>query len=422
MIKCFKAAIRRSCLALKFVPVMTGSALKNKGVQPLLDAVISYLPNPSEVKNYALLQTEEDKPVDKVLMNPERSDQHMFVGLAFKLEAGKFGQLTYMRVYQGMLKKGTFIYNTRTGKKVKASRLVRMHSDEMEDIDEAMAGDIFAIFGVDCASGDTFVAQKDSKIAMESIYVPEPVLSMAMRVVSKDSMENFLKALNRFCKEDPTFRTHWDDESKETIVSGMGELHLEIYSQRMEREYNCPVILGKPTVAFRETLTKTCPFDYLHKKQSGGAGQFGCVQGFVEPLPADQNTKIIFSDETSGSNIPKQFIPSIRKGFMKSCESGPLSGHKVVGIKFRLKDGRSHIVDSNDYAFSFAAIGAMKQVFDAGRWQILEPIMNVEVSAPSEFQGEIISQISRRSGVLISTNEIDNWFTMNAEVCPLIYN
>lgn len=401
---------------LKFVPILTGSALKNKGVQPLLDAVNLYLPNPSEVKNFALHETEEGKPATKVLMSPERSDRHPFVGLAFKLEAGRFGQLTYMRIYQGMLKKGTYIYNTRTGRKVKASRLVRMHSDEMEEIDEALAGDIVALFGVDCASGDTFVAQKEPKISMESIYVPDPVISMSMKAASKDSMDNFMKAITRFTKEDPTFRSNWDEESRETIVSGMGELHLEIYAQRMEREYNCPVVLGKPKVAFRETITKSCPFDYLHKKQSGGAGQFGCVQGLLEPLPPEQNTKIIFSDETSGPNIPKQFVPSIRKGFEKSCESGPLSGHKVAGVKFRLQDGKHHIVDSNDIAFTLAAMGAMRQVFDMGRWQILEPIMTVEVSCPAEFQGEIIGQVTRRSGVLLSTNETDNWFTINAEV------
>ncbi|XP_054168865.1 elongation factor G, mitochondrial-like [Oppia nitens] len=409
-------AIRRSCLAQKFIPVFTGSALKNKGVQHLLDAVVQYLPNPAEVSNYALLQTSETAPPAKVLMNPERSDRNQFVGLAFKLEAGRFGQLTYMRVYQGMLRKGTYIYNTRTGRKVKVSRLVRMHSSEMQEIDEALAGDICALFGVDCASGDTFVIDKDSRLSMESIYVPEPVISMSMKAVSKDTMDNFMKALTRFCKEDPTFHTQWDDESKETIVSGMGELHLEIYGQRMEREYNCPVQLGKPKVAFRETIQRSCQFDYLHKKQSGGAGQYGCVQGVVEPLPTDNNTNNVFSDETTGTGIPKHFVPSIRKGFEQMCLNGPLTGHKVVGIKFRLQDGKHHCVDSNDIAFMSAAQGAMRQTYEMGKWQILEPIMNVEVSCPSEFQGDIIGHVSRRSGVLLSTDDNNNWFTINAEI------
>ncbi|CAG2100629.1 unnamed protein product, partial [Medioppia subpectinata] len=409
-------AIRRSCLSLKFIPVLTGSALKNKGVQHMLDAVINYLPNPSQVNNYALLEEQEGSTPKKLPMNAERSDAQMFVGLAFKLEAGRFGQLTYMRVYQGMLRKGTYIYNTRTGKKVKASRLVRMHASDMEEIDEALAGDIFALFGVDCASGDTFVTERQSKISMESMYIPEAVISMSMKTVSKDSMENFLKAINRFCKEDPTFRSHWDDESKETVVSGMGELHLEIYAQRMEKEYNCPVVLGKPKVAFRETIVRSCPFDYLHKKQSGGAGQYGCVQGILEPLPPHQNTQNIFSDETSGPNIPKHFVPSIRKGFQQMCETGPLSGHKLIGLKFRLQDGKHHCVDSNDIAFVLAAQGAMRQTYDMGKWQVLEPIMNVEVSCPSEYQGELIGQVSRRNGVLISTDDSNNWFTINAEV------
>lgn len=326
-----------------------------------MDAVVSYLPNPSEVKNYAIKGEIEGKEPTKILMSPERSDSHPFLGLAFKLESGRFGQLTYMRVYQGMLKKGSFIYNARTNKKVKVSRLVRMHSDEMEEIGEALAGDICALFGIDCASGDSFVADRDMKLSMESIYVAEPVISMSIKTKSKDLNTNFSKAIQRFTKEDPTFHCQWDNDNKEMIVSGMGELHLEIYGQRMEREYNCPVILGKPKVAFRETLLHPCEFDYLHKKQSGGAGQYGCVQGLVEPLPFDQNTKIAFSDETFGPNIPKQFVPAIKKGFEQMCEKGPLSGHKITGIKFRLRDGKHHIVDSNEISFILAASGAMKQ-------------------------------------------------------------
>ena len=353
-------AMRRSTLARKFVPVYVGSALKNKGVQPLLDAVVSFLPNPSEVENYAI-RLLKDGTEERVLMNPERSDKHPFVGLAFKMEASKFGLMTYMRMYQGMIKKGDAIFNTRTGKKVKVSRLVRMHSNQVEDVTEAYAGDICALFGLDCASGDSFVADRDLRISMESIFVPDPVLSMSIRVKDKNQTDNFSKAVQRFQREDPTFHCYWDNDNKEMLVSGMGELHLEIYGQRMEREYNCPVVLGKPKVSFRESIAEPCEFDFLHKRQSGGAGQYGRVKGIIEPLPPEKYATIVFSNETFGPNIPKQFIPAVEKGFRMMCEKGSLSGHKISGVKFRLIDGASHMVDSNEISFIQAACGAVKQ-------------------------------------------------------------
>uniref|UniRef100_A0A834VC46 Elongation factor G, mitochondrial n=1 Tax=Sarcoptes scabiei TaxID=52283 RepID=A0A834VC46_SARSC len=408
-------AIRRASILRKFVPVFTGSALKNKGVQTLLDGVIEYLPNPSEVKNFAISH-ENDEEKEKILMNPARDLSNSFVGLAFKLDSTKFGQLTYIRVYQGHTKKGDYLYNSRTDKKIRVSRLVRMNANEMEDVSEVYAGDICAMFGVDCASGDSFVSDRTLKLSMESIHVPEPVISMSIKTASKDSMDNFSKAIKRFTKEDPTFKCNWDNDSKEMIISGMGELHLEIYAQRMEREYNCPVILGKPKVAFRESLTRPVKFNYLHKRQSGGAGQYGCVIGVLEPLSIQHNTKKAFSDETSGPNVPKWFVPAIRKGFEEMCEKGPLIGHRVTGIKFRLQDGKHHVVDSNDIAFQLAAQGAMKQTFENGQWIIIEPIMHVEVSAPSEYQGEVIGLITRRYGCLQSTNEVNNYFTAISEV------
>ncbi|XP_046909471.2 mitochondrial translation elongation factor G 1 [Dermatophagoides farinae] len=363
------AAIRRQCIQRKFVPVFTGSALKNKGVQTMLEGVVDFLPDPSEVKNFAFIHKEgEDEQQQqqveahkKIQIKPDRDDKNVFIGLAFKLDATKFGQLTYMRVYQGCIRKGDHIYNSRTKKKVKASRLVRMNANEMEDIEEAYAGDICALFGIDCASGDSFVTDRNSNLSMESIHVPEPVISMSIKTMTKDAMDQFSKAIQRFTKEDPTFRCQWNNDSKEMIVSGMGELHLEIYGQRMEREYNCPVVLGKPKVAFRETLLRPVKFNYLHKRQSGGAGQYGCVIGVLEPLPIEQNTKNVFSDETSGPNVPRWFVPAIRKGFDEMCEKGPLIGHKITGIRFRLQDGKHHVVDSNDIAFQLAAQGAMKQ-------------------------------------------------------------
>lgn len=243
-----------------------GSALKNKGVQPLLDAVLEYLPNPSEVQNYAILNQEDDsKEKTKILMNSSRDNSHPFVGLAFKLEVGRFGQLTYVRIYQGELKKGDTIYNTRTRKKVRLQRLTRMHADMMEDVEEVYAGDICALFGIDCASGDTFTNKASSDLSMESIHVPDPVISIAMKPSNKNDLEKFSKGIGRFTREDPTFKVHFDTENKETIVSGMGELHLEIYAQRMEREYGCPCITGKPKVAFRETITAPVPFEFTHK-------------------------------------------------------------------------------------------------------------------------------------------------------------
>ncbi|CAG9768588.1 unnamed protein product [Ceutorhynchus assimilis] len=412
-----KAAVRRTCLKRTFTPVMLGTALKNKGVQPLLNAVLDYLPSPDEVDNFAFKQTiNEDQEAEKVLLKPDRSNSHPFVALAFKLEAGRFGQLTYMRCYQGMLKKGDTIFNARTQRKVRIARLVRMHSNQMEDVNEVYAGDIFALFGVDCASGDTFVTEPKHNISLESIFVPEPVVSMAIYPANNKDRDNFSKAIARFTKEDPTFHFNFDSDNKETIVSGMGELHLEIYAQRMEREYNCPVVLGKPKVAFRETLVSPVEFDYLHKKQSGGQGQFGRVTGLLEPLPPHKNTMLEFVDETVGTNIPKQYIPGIRKGFLAMAEKGLLAGQKLSGLKFRLLDGAHHIVDSSELAFFQAAQGAVRDAFEHGLWQILEPIMAVEVNAPDEFQGAVMAQLNKRHGIITGVEGIEGWFTLYAEV------
>lgn len=260
-----------------------------------------------------------------------------------------------------MLKKGETIYNARTSRKVRVSRLVRLHSNNMEDVNEVMAGDIFALFGVDCASGDTFITDTKLGLSLESIYVPEPVVSMSISPANSKDRDNFSKAIARFTKEDPTFQFYFDNDIKETIVSGMGELHLEIYAQRMEREYNCPVVMGKPKVAFRETLVSPCEFDYLHKKQSGGQGQYARVTGVLEPLPPNKNTYLEFTDETVGTNIPKPYIPGVRRGFLEMAEKGLLSGNKLSGLKFRLIDGAHHIVDSSELAFFLAAQGAVKE-------------------------------------------------------------
>jgi len=409
------AGIRRSVIQRTFTPVLLGSALKNKGVQPLLDAVLQYLPNPTEVDNYAI---NNDNDGEQFLLDSSGDSSKPFLGLAFKLEAGRYGQLTYIRSYQGELSKGQQIVNTRTGRKVKVPRLVQMHAADMKDITKTSAGDICALFGVDCSSGDTFVSENSSSLSMESIYVPDAVISLAVEPKNKNDVESFSKALNRFSREDPTFRVHVDKESKETIISGMGELHLEIYTERMRTEYNCEVVTGKPKVAFRETIMKpTVKFDFQHKKQSGGSGQYGKVVGRIEKFDDEsENTKLEFIDGTIGMNIPKNFIPSIEKGFFEACDRGFLTGHKMCGFRFILEDGAHHAVDSSELAFRLAAIGAVKQAFEQANPCVLEPVMAVEIVAPNETQGAVMGGVNKRKGVVTGTEAADEYFTVYADV------
>ena len=405
-----QAAIRRATIGLKMTPVMCGSAYKNKGVQTLLDAVALYLPNPSEVKNEAHDQKNNEQ---KVVL--ESDGKKPFVGLAFKLEDGRYGQLTYMRIYQGTVRKGDTIYNCVNGKKVKVPRLVRMHSAEMNDIEEASAGDICALFGVECASGDTFT-DGDVTVTMTSMHIPAAVIDLAVTPKDKSSTANFSKALNRFTKEDPTFRVKRDEESAQTIISGMGELHLEIYIERMRREYNCDVIAGKPQVAYRETIIQRGDYSYTHKKQTGGSGQYAKVCGFIEPLPGDAVETFEFVDEVVGGSVPREYIPAVEKGFKEAIVKGPLIGFPVVGVRAVLNDGGAHAVDSSEMAFKVASIAAFKEAMQAAKPAILEPIMTVEVTAPEEFQGSIIGQLNQRRGVIMSTETAENYVTAVAEI------
>uniref|UniRef100_A0A0A0KAM7 Tr-type G domain-containing protein n=2 Tax=Cucumis sativus TaxID=3659 RepID=A0A0A0KAM7_CUCSA len=394
-----EAAVRRATVARKFIPVFMGSAFKNKGVQPLLDGVLNYLPCPVEVSNYALDQTKNE---EKIALSG--SPDGRLVALAFKLEEGRFGQLTYLRIYEGVIKKGEFIVNVNTGKRIKVPRLVRMHSNEMEDIQEGHAGQIVAVFGVDCASGDTFT-DGSIKYTMTSMNVPEPVMSLAVQPVSKDSGGQFSKALNRFQKEDPTFRVGLDPESGQTIISGMGELHLDIYVERIRREYKVDATVGKPRVNFRETVTQRAEFDYLHKKQTGGQGQYGRVCGYIEPLPPGSTAKFEFENIIVGQAIPSNFIPAIEKGFREAANSGSLIGHPVENVRVTLTDGASHAVDSSELAFKLAAIYAFRKCYTAARPVILEPVMLVEVKVPTEFQGTVGGDINKRKGIIVGNDQ-----------------
>ncbi len=409
------AGIRRATLSLKFVPVFMGSAFKNKGVQPLLDGVRAYLPMPTEVKNEAL---DQNKGEEKVVVPSDPSAP--LVALAFKLEDGRYGQLTYMRIYSGSVKKGDMIYNVSAGdKKIKVPRIVRMHSAEMIDVEEARAGDIVAFFGVECASGDTFTDGK-VRYTMTSMFIPAAVISLAVSPKEKAGQANFSKALNRFTKEDPTLRVHRDEESAETIMSGMGELHLEIYIERMKREYACEVIAGKPQVAFREAITQPTKFNYTHKKQSGGSGQFAKVMGEMEPIrPLDLNKPYEFVDEVVGGSIPREYIPSCDKGFQEQLKKGQLIGAPVVGVRMKIQDGQYHDVDSSDIAFRIAAMAAIRECYGNARPTILEPIMKLEVQAPEEFQGTVMGQVNQRRGVIQGTSNMEGYVTIEAMV-PLV--
>ncbi len=400
-------AVRRGTLALELAPVYIGSAYKNKGVQPMLDAVNAFLPSPLDIENIAY-----DLDNDEAEVRTTSDPDDPLVALAFKLEDGRYGQLTYIRTYQGTIKKGDTIVNSRTGKKVKVGRLVRMHADEMEDIEESHSGDIVALFGVDCASGDTFCSG-GLNYSMSSMHVPEPVISLAIKPVDNKAQNNMSKALNRFTKEDPTFRTYVDEETGDTIISGMGELHLDVYIERMKREYNAEVEVGAPQVAYRETITQRAEFDYTHKKQTGGSGQFGRVAGYMEPF---EEGEYEFVDQIVGGVIPREFISSCDKGFRKAMEKGSLAEAPITGVRVVINDGSSHSVDSSDVAFQQAAIGAFRQGYAKASPVLMEPIMKVSVEGPSEFQGAIMGSLNQRRGMILGTSEENDYTVVDAEV------
>ena len=405
------AGMRRATIANTFVPVMMGSAYKNRGVQLLLDRVQDILPDPTEVSNTALdLSNNEAEVVVKC-----DSDEPL-VALAFKLQDSPFGQLTYLRLYSGTMKKGENVVHVNSGKKIKVPRLVRMHSNEMEDVAEVKAGDIVCLFGVDCATGDSFTDGK-VKYSMTSMHVPEAVMSLALSPKAKGNLDKFSKALNRFMREDPTFRVGFDSETKQTIISGMGELHLQIYVERIKREYGVDCEVGEPRVNYRESITRKAQFDYQHKKQSGGQGQYGRVIGYVEPLD-DVNAEPVFENMMIGNVITPSWMAAIEKGFREQALEGTLTDHPVSGCRFVIEDGASHAVDSSELAFKIAAKGAFKEACNAAGAVVLEPVMTVQVTAPEEFQGVCVSLINKRKGV-ISGSETQHGYVVVDCVTPL---
>ena len=406
-----RSAIRKATISLQMVPVMMGSAYRNKGIQALLDGVAAYLPDPTEVTNTALDLDKDEAPVI-LQSNPDMPQ----VILGFKLEDGQYGQLTYIRIYQGKLKKGDELINTRSKKKFKVGRLVRMHSSSMEDISEAGCGDIAALFGIECASGDTF-CHPSLNYSLTSMYIPKPVISLAIVPADKKSSDNMGKALNRFSKEDPTFNSFVDPESNQTIIQGMGELHLEVYVERMRREYKAEVTTGRPEVAYREAVSQRAEFNYTHKKQTGGSGQYARVAGYIEPIEEGPEAKDYeFVDQIKGGTIPNEFIPSCDKGFQIAIKKGSQLGFPVVGIRCAINDGAFHPVDSSDQAFQTAALGAFREAYEQAKPIILEPIMKVSVSSPAEFQGNIFGSINQRRGIIVSSTEDSNGCVVEAEV------
>ena len=399
--------IRRGVVARQLTPIFMGSAYKNRGIQPLLDAVTRLLPCPLDVENQAMDMDNGDQTI--VLSN---AVDKPLVALAFKLEDGPYGQLTYIRVYQGALSKGDTIVNVRTGKKVKVGRLIRMHADQMEDINTIPSGYIGALFGVDCASGDTFVAPGMS-LTMTSMHVPEPVISLAIFPKDNKSEVNVSKALGRFTKEDPTFKSYVNEETGDTIISGMGELHLEVYIERMRREYQADVDTSPPRVAYRETISRKAEFDYIHKKQTGGAGQFGRVAGYLEPIEGED---FVFENKIVGGAIPSQFIAACEKGFKNSLAKGPKMEFPVTGIRVVINDGASHSVDSSDMAFQAAARGAFRQGYNNAKPVIQEPIMKVVVETPTEFQGAVMATLNQRRALIVGTQEEGLFSVIEAQV------
>jgi len=395
---------------LDVTPVFLGAAYKNKGVQPLLDAITRYLPSPLEHEIHAKAW---DNAAVTVPLEPDLDKP--FVGMAFKIVDDPYGQLTFMRVYQGRIEKGNTYINQRTGRKERFSRIVRMHADERKEMAEAEAGDIVAVMGIDCASGDTYAATP-KYCTLESMFVPEPVIKIAVSPQSRNDADKLGKALARFRKEDPTFRVSTDQETNEILVEGMGELHLDVYMERIRREYKVNVLVGAPKVSYREAPTQPISFDYKHRKQTGGSGQFAHIVGRFEPLAEDVPEAFVFEEEVVGGRVPKQYIPSVQKGFEDCLLKGPVAGFPVIGLKTVLTDGSYHEVDSSDRAFQTCAQGCFRETFMKTRPVLLEPVMKLDIEAPDQFQGPVTGDVVSRRGIIMSTSNRDGLALISVEV------
>jgi len=395
---------------LDVTPVFVGSAYRNKGVQPLLDAVVRYLPSPLE---HEISARDHADPEKKVPLTPDVNKP--LVAMAFKIVDDPHGQLTFTRIYQGSIVKGESYYNQRTGRKERIGRLVRMHADQREEIDTATAGDIVAVMGIDCASGDTYCANR-KYCTLENMFVPDPVIKMAINPLSRDGADRLGKALGRFHREDPTFNVETDEETGETVIAGMGELHLEIYVERIRREYGVEVEVGAPKVSYREAPTKTAAYDFKHKKQTGGSGQFAHIKGTLEVLDDEAEEPFEFESNVTGGRIPREYIPSVEKGFRNSLPKGPVAGFPIVGVKAVLDDGSFHEVDSSDMAFQTCARNCFRETFMKTKPVLLEPVMKVEIETPAEFQGSVTGDLSSRRGIVMGTEMVGNLAKIEAEV------
>jgi elongation factor G len=402
--------IRAGTIAQQICPVLVGSAYKNKGVQLLLDAVERYLPSPLDREIKA---KDNEQGGVEVPLKPDPDAP--LVAMAFKLVEEAFGQVTFVRIYQGTLKKGVFYYNTRQRKRARISRILRVHAAEKEDIDSAGAGDIVAVMGIECATGDTYCAE-GTDLSLESIYAAEPVIDLSIQPAKRADYDKLSKALNRFMREDPTFRVHVDKETSETIISGMGELHLEIYVERIRREYKVECAVGAPKVSYREAPTVETPFNYKHRKQTGGSGQYAHVVGALIPLDPESPQQFVFENKVTGGRIPSEYIPSVEKGFRESMVKGPVAGYEVMGVKMRLDDGSYHDVDSSTMAFEICARDCFRETFRKADPVLLEPIMKVEVEVPVEFQGPVTGGISSKRGVILGTEARGGYAIIAAEV------
>jgi elongation factor G len=406
-----QSVIRRLTIGREIVPVLMGSAFRNRGVQPLLDAVVRYLPSPLDRIYYA-----RDNDNDGAEVTITADPGAPLVAMAFKLVDEQFGQLTYTRIYQGTIRKGETVTNTRDRSTRRVGRIVRMHANQREDIAEAGPGDIVALIGLECATGDTF-CHDSLNYSLESIFTPEPVISLAVRPRQKTGdRERLAKALQRFVREDPTFHVRSDPHTGETIISGLGELQLEVYVERIRREYKCEVEVGAPKVNYKEAPTRPAAFNYKHRKQTGGAGQYGHVIGRLEPLPEEAGENYVFENRVFGGRIPTEYIPSCDKGFQAARMNGPLAGYEVVRVRIVLEDGSAHSVDSSDIAFQIAAREAFRQAYEASAPAILEPIVRVEVEVPSEFQGAVVGDLTSRRGIILSSEVRAGVTAISAEV------